>query len=806
MLAGCTADEQSWIESAQVPVQLSVSQDVSGDVTRTTSNLHTATSGFAVDETMKIFMKTSSGTSSQVYKVASVSSGKATLTDNGTKLYYPTGTSGSVQLYAVYPSDITQSSSHTVAYDQTGDANYRSSDLMYSAAKTVNLSDKTTQQTLNNFEHQMVRLKLNIIKASNVTSVTKVVMNNVKRKVTVSTLNESGITLNAAVQATGETSGTGNNLNEIQIFSGTNSSTSQQTYYVVFPKQVASGNDWDGTNFITVTADGSSVNYQLTKAFTAGSQYELTLNINAAALNNTVAITGWTDTQSATVNPTVTIESGGYGVVPDLFSVSSSTKVLFSQGNLQATYDGSSWSWAFAPHQWSYIGNAVANTKVGTNGLQDGKTGTVDLFGWVGASSTTLTSAPAMYGISNSTTTSDYGSSTSDALKSDWGTLIGSGWRTLTSTEWAYLFNSRSASTVNGTANARYAKAKVNNVQGVILFPDVYTHPAGVTAPTGINATGNTGWTGNSYSSDDWTKMESAGCVFLPAAGYRYGSAVHLAGSNGYWSSTPYPSGANYAYYVLFSSNSLNPASSSYRYNGYSVRLVRPVNYYAPALGDKYYSDGTWGNNTHASGATVIGVVAWLGSDSDLACGKSHGLVMALNDCSSTQVWGGYGNDESFLTNTSSIDGCRSNNKNGLDNTQKLNGGTGGCSHGHAAANAAASYTSEAPTSNGATSWFLPSAAQWLAVLGPDGIGKQTTAEQVWGSWYDADQTAYTNIKNALTATGVGGTALQYSPYWSSSEYDSSCAVYVLFDSSYGVLVDLSSKGSTFSVRAFLAF
>ncbi|MBQ4387455.1 MAG: Ig-like domain-containing protein [Prevotella sp.] len=226
----------------------------------------------------------------------------------------------------------------------------------------------------------------------------------------------------------------------------------------------------------------------------------------------------------------------------------------------------------------------------------------------------------------------------------------------------------------------------------------------------------------------------------------------------------------------------------------------------ALALGDKYYSDGTWGNNTHASGATVIGIVAWLGTDSDLLSGKSHGLVMALNDCSSTQAWGGYGNDESFLNNTSTIDGCRSNDKNGLDNTQKLNGGTGGCSHGHAAANAAANYTPAAPTSNGATSWFLPSAAQWLAVLGPDGIGNQTTAEQVWGTWYDADQTAYNNIKNALTASGVGGTALQYSNYWSSSEYGSYYAVGVRFGSSNGVYVDASGKGYTHYVRAFLAF
>lgn len=44
-----------------------------------------------------------------------------------------------------------------------------------------------------------------------------------------------------------------------------------------------------------------------------------------------------------------------------VFSVNGeSHKVRFSRGNLQATYNGSAWSWAFAEHQWDYIGNAAA--------------------------------------------------------------------------------------------------------------------------------------------------------------------------------------------------------------------------------------------------------------------------------------------------------------------------------------------------------------------------------------------------------------------------------------------------------------
>jgi hypothetical protein len=236
-------------------------------------------------------------------------------------------------------------------------------------------------------------------------------------------------------------------------------------------------------------------------------------------------------------------------VKPDLlsgvFSVSSTKKVNFSKGNLSYASD----TWSFFDNQYDYYTSYSADAW--------------DHFGW----STSATT----YGMNTSTTNSTY---SGDFV--DWGATMGTGWFMLSKDEWTYLFNTRSASTVGETENGRYAKAKVNDVQGVILFPDTYTHPDGVTAPTGVNVTGNTGWNGNNYSSADWTKMESAGCVFLPAAGYRSGSSVNGPGTYGYyWSATP--NGTDYAYYVGFRSDNLNPAYYDNRYSGFSVRLVRQV-------------------------------------------------------------------------------------------------------------------------------------------------------------------------------------------------------------------------------------
>lgn len=60
------------------------------------------------------------------------------------------------------------------------------------------------------------------------------------------------------------------------------------------------------------------------------------------------------------------------GAIRAEFSVSDSTKVYFSQGNLQ--YQASTNTWRFAEHQWDYVGNDNEN-------ISEKYAGWIDLFG-----------------------------------------------------------------------------------------------------------------------------------------------------------------------------------------------------------------------------------------------------------------------------------------------------------------------------------------------------------------------------------------------------------------------------------------
>ena len=124
-------------------------------------------------------------------------------------------------------------------------------------------------------------------------------------------------------------------------------------------------------------------------------------------------------------------------------------------------------------------------------------------------------------------------------------------WRVLTGGndgEWGYVFGKRTTSTNLGVANARYAKATLkgvgtggSDVKGVIIFPDVYTHPQGVTVPQSINAI-TAPFTANNYTSAEWDKMDLAGAVFLPVGGRRDDWGRYTASTNiWYWTSTRYP-------------------------------------------------------------------------------------------------------------------------------------------------------------------------------------------------------------------------------------------------------------------------
>ena len=248
------------------------------------------------------------------------------------------------------------------------------------------------------------------------------------------------------------------------------------------------------------------------------------------------------------------------GAISGQFSVASGKKVYFSKGNLQAkiasyaSNKATASEWKFADSQDSYIGNAAGNTTFATGTW-------VDLFSWVGNSATYDT-----YGLITFTSSSkdNHGNVSGESLKTDWGTAaassIGTGWRTLTGGsdgEWEYLFNGRTVNGGTGKGKSYTVGQKVNNVLGVVLYPDDYT--------------------GEVYSGSNWATFEAKGCVFLPAAGYRYeGTSLNLVGSNCYyWSGTA--NTTNSAYRLSFYSNGGDPQNSTNRYYGCSVRLVRDV-------------------------------------------------------------------------------------------------------------------------------------------------------------------------------------------------------------------------------------
>ena len=235
--------------------------------------------------------------------------------------------------------------------------------------------------------------------------------------------------------------------------------------------------------------------------------------------------------------------SGSGGSVPEgalsgKFSVASGTQVYFSKGNLR--YDGSTWS--FFDNQYDYY-----ESHDGTKW---------DKFGW----STYATT----YGMSEATSSDSY----SGDFK-DWGATIGTGWRTLSQDEWDYLFNTRTS------AASKYGYATVADKHGIIILPDEFTDPNKNGSSGAFKGSSTTGWEANIYTAENWTAMESAGAVFLPAAGLRDGTSVYDAGTYGYyWSSTA--GGEDYAYYVDFNSDYLG-ADGNGRYGGQSVRLVRQV-------------------------------------------------------------------------------------------------------------------------------------------------------------------------------------------------------------------------------------
>ena len=315
-----------------------------------------------------------------------------------------------------------------------------------------------------------------------------------------------------------------------------------------------------------------NVNYMTSNGSGTGT---FTSNITALSPNTTYYVrayasnsagTTYGEQKTFTTQPETQIWENG--ILPGLFSISSSQQVHFAQGNLQ--YKASTNTWRFATNQYDRVGEDNSN-------VSSTYSGWIDLFGW--GTSGYNHGAVAYQPWSTSTNNSDYYAYGNyqynlydQTGKADWGynTISNGGnlenlWRTLTIEEWQYVLITRTT-----TSGIRYAKAIVNNISGVILLPDDWS-----SSTYNLSNTNNdgAGYSSNTLTASQWSILEQAGAVFLPAAYAREGVSISIWDSYAtYWSSSF--SGNNGACDAYFDNTHLGIYYGSDQYYGRSVRLV----------------------------------------------------------------------------------------------------------------------------------------------------------------------------------------------------------------------------------------
>lgn len=262
LLAGCSADE-ALDEGGRTPISFgnTVVQTVE---TRAATNLN---EGFlSVDDAVTVkISKTGVGSYTDYTYVASNDEGQMTLSGSTTP-YYP-GDGSNVDIRAYYPS--TAGGSFTVSNDQTTDANYKASDLMFAS-----VSDQARSTSAINlaFAHQMAKIIVNTTAAegSGIT-ITGVRLKNIKPTVTFTPAATD--VANVVGAASGEA---------VDITMTNNGAA-------LIPAQAVDG------NFLVITTSAGDATYSLTKTFAAGHQYIINLTVSSAEVGTTTAITGWSD-------------------------------------------------------------------------------------------------------------------------------------------------------------------------------------------------------------------------------------------------------------------------------------------------------------------------------------------------------------------------------------------------------------------------------------------------------------------------------------------------------------------------------
>ena len=272
--SACTMDE---MDSGfdKVPVEFSVVDSAAAQMTRATSSITTFNSG----ETVKVYVKPNGASSYTGYDYTTAAAGNApSLTAPSTPPYFPAGSSTTVQAYAYYPS--TAGTTFSVSTNQTSDANYKASDLMYASNRTI--TKGSTSGTALAMSHKMAQLKLVVAAASG------------------SGLTISNVKVNAKYQvsftaSSGAATVTGSATDITAL-------TAAGTGYILIPPQAINGI----TVKVTASSQTATYTFTSTNSLEAGKSYTMNLTVGLNDVGVTTSISTWTGSGTVTVQPTET--------------------------------------------------------------------------------------------------------------------------------------------------------------------------------------------------------------------------------------------------------------------------------------------------------------------------------------------------------------------------------------------------------------------------------------------------------------------------------------------------------------------
>ena len=198
-----------------------------------------------------------------------------------TTQYFPSNGNG-IDVWAVYPSTVTKSSTDfTIESDQTNDANYKKSDLMF-ASKLTN-QKKNDDITLS-FSHQLSKIIVKLDRETGVDGVLDgavIKLTDVVKKTALTSVNGDGITLGSLSSDAGD-------KGELTI--GTYDATNG-TAAIVIPQSASS------MKFKITLANGGSYTAAMpnnTTAFAANTEYTFTLTLKANEISINAEINTWT--------------------------------------------------------------------------------------------------------------------------------------------------------------------------------------------------------------------------------------------------------------------------------------------------------------------------------------------------------------------------------------------------------------------------------------------------------------------------------------------------------------------------------